>query len=184
LAFDLDDFEKIGSPLKICPPIKPNENKEKLWEALKNNEIDFLASDHAPAPAKQKLTESIWEAYSGIPGSGTMYPFIYSKGFVEEKISLSTLTSVMSLNAAKRYGFDDRKGGIKIGKDADFVIVNPNEKHIVDGKSSPSKGKVTPFDKMELNGVFEKTYVRGELVFDCKKGVVVKKGYGKHIRPA
>jgi hypothetical protein len=37
---------------------------------------------------------------------------------------------------------------------------------------------------MELNGVFEKNYVRGELVFDCKKGVVVKKGYGKHIRPA
>jgi allantoinase len=183
LAFDLDDFERIGSPLKICPPIKPNHNKDELWERLKNNEIDFMASDHAPSQKEQKYTDSIWDAYSGIPGCGTMYPFMYSKGFVEEKISLSQLTNLMSFNAAKRYGFDDRKGGIKEGKDADFVIINPEINHVIDGENLLSKGKVTPFDKMELNGVFEKTFIRGNLVHEYGKGVKVKGGFGKHILP-
>ena len=177
LAFNLDDFEKIGTPLKICPPIKPNKNKEELWKQVQEGKISFIASDHAPCP-KELKDKPIWEAYGGIPGVGTLFPFMFS-AYMDGKISLAKLCEVTSLNAAKRFKLDDRKGSIKIGKDADFIIINPYDEWQVKGKEFLSKGKVTPFENMIFKGKIYQTLVRGEKVYDHKQGICVNKGFGK-----
>ncbi len=182
LAFDLDDFERIGSPLKVNPPIKSKPNKERLWELLADGEIDFVASDHAPSTIQKKSTGSIWTDYSGIPGSGTLLPFLFSEGYMARRLSLSRLTEITSGSAAKRYGIDNRKGSIEIGKDADFAIFDPQKKWFVDGAKFPSKGKITPFEGMTFLGQFEKTIVRGEIVYDSDRGIIAKPGYGNVLR--
>lgn len=182
LAFTLNDFESIGAPLKVTPPPKSAPNNEMLWSALVGGALDFAASDHAPAPVEQKSTGSIWTDYAGIPGSGTLFPYLFSEGYSRGRLSLSRLVRITSGAAAKRYGLDRRKGAIRIGMDGDVVLVDPAGEWTVRGEEFLSKGKVTPFEGMSLTGVVRKTIVRGQLVYDRDHGIVTRPGTGHFLR--
>jgi allantoinase len=177
LAFTLADFDRIGSALKVTPPVKPAGNRDQLWAAIADGSLSFVASDHAPAPPEQKSTGSIWSDYSGIPGSPTLLPYCYSAGYVEKRISLARLLQITSEAAARQYGLS-RKGSLEPGKDADLVMVDPGESWVVSGAELLSKGTVTPFEGMRLSGRVEKTIVRGTVVYDRRNGIVVEPGYG------
>jgi dihydroorotase-like cyclic amidohydrolase len=183
LAFTIDDFQRIGSPLKVAPPIKSQENRGRLWELLVDGTIDFVASDHAPSPASEKTTGSIWTDYGGIPGSGTLLPYVFSEGFVKGRLSLKRFLQVVCENAAKRYGIYDRKGSIAIGKDADFALVDPQGEWGVEGDKFLSKGKITPFEGMTFRGRVVNTVLRGQVIYDADKGITASAGYGRWLRP-
>jgi len=183
LEFNYKDFERVGGSLKTAPVVKTTKDSEKLWQYLADGTLEFVASDHAPAPPSQKNTGSAWTDYSGIPGTGTLFPYLYSEGFIKRQIPLDRFLQIISENAAKRYGFFDRKGSIEIGKDADLVFVNPKKNYQVRGEEFLSKGKLTPFESMILKGKIEKTMVRGKVVFDAKQGITAKAGFGKLIKP-
>lgn len=184
LAFSLGDFERLGSPLKVAPPVKPMPNAQLLWQALGDGSLSFVASDHAPAPTEQKRTGSIWTDYAGIPGSGTLLPYLYSEGYRGGRLRLGELTALTARNAARRYGIDDRKGAIAPGMDADCVLIREDAEWTVRGEAFLSKGHVTPFEGMRLRGRVEKTLVRGAVVFDAERGIVVAGGYGRLVRRA
>ncbi len=183
LQFDVRDFERIGSPLKVTPPVKSSENRDGLWRLLADGVINFVASDHAPCALEEKNTGSIWTDYSGIPGSGTLLPYMFSEGFMKGKITLKRLIEVTSENAAKRYGIFHKKGSIELGKDADFVFIDPDKNWVVEGKKFYSKGKVTPFEGMEFKGRVSKTILRGKIIYDSETGIMVDGGYGKFLKP-
>jgi len=182
LQFSRDDLERIGGALKTAPVVKSPANRERLWELLIDGTIDFVTSDHAPAPASQKDTGSAWTDYSGIPGTGTLFPYLYSEGYVKRKMPLNRFLEIISAAAARRYGLFDRKGSIETGKHADFVIVNPDKNYIVKGAEFFSKGKITPFEEMTFQGKVVKTIIRGEVVYDFQKGVIAKPGFGKFLK--
>lgn len=182
LAFNYNDFEKVGGSLKTAPVVKTAKDSEQLWKCLMDSTLDYVASDHAPAPASQKNTGSVWADYSGIPGTGTLFPYIYAEGFIKRKMSLHRFLQITSENVAKRFGFFDRKGSIEIGKDADLAIVAPKQNWQVKGSEFLSKGKITPFEDMTFAGKIVKTMVRGEFVYDFQKGIIVKPGYGEFLR--
>ncbi len=184
LQFDVFDLKRVGSPLKTTPPVKLPHNKFGLWHLLAEGVIDFVASDHAPAPKEQKFTGSIWTDYAGIPGTGTLLPYMFSQGLMMARLSLRRFLEVTAESAAKRYGIFDRKGSIEVGKDADLVLIDPNATWKVRGDNFLSKGHITPFEGMELRGKIVKTIVRGRVVFDSEKGILVKPGYGKLLRPS
>ncbi|MFW5742350.1 MAG: dihydroorotase [bacterium] len=182
LAFSLDEFERLGSPLKVAPPVKPKPNAELLWQALGDGSLSFVASDHAPSPAAQKRTGSIWTDYAGIPGSGTLLPYLYSEGYRRGRLRLGELTALTARNAARRYGIADRKGALAPGMDADCVLIREDADWTVRGEAFLSKGHVTPFEGMRLRGRVEKTLVRGTVVFDAARGIAVDGGYGRLVR--
>jgi dihydroorotase-like cyclic amidohydrolase len=173
----------MGSPLKVAPPIKSQENRDRLWELLVNGAIDFVASDHAPSPAMEKATGSIWTDYGGIPGSGTLLPYVFSEGYVKGRLSLKRLLQVVCENAAKRYGIYDRKGSIAVGKDADFALVDPQGEWVVEGAKFLSKGKITPFEGVTLKGRIVKTVLRGQVIYDADAGITAPAGYGRWLCP-
>jgi len=162
--------------------VKSPKNRKKLWELLIDGTIDFVASDHAPAPMSQKNTGSAWSDYSGIPGTGTLFPYMYSEAFIKRKISLERFLKIIAENAARQYGIFDCKGSIAVGKDADLALVDPNQSWIVKGAEFYSKGKITPFEGMTFQGRIEKTIVRGEVVFDSRMGICVEPGFGQFYK--
>jgi len=181
LEFDLDDFIRLGSPLKTTPPVKVSGNKELLWRYLARGTIDFAASDHAPSTAAGKETGSIWTDYAGIPGTGTLLPYLFSEGYSKGHLSLRRLVEVTSEAAARRYGLYPRKGAIAIDTDADLVLIDPEMTWTVAGKKFLSKGHITPFEGMEFRGKVIKTIVRGKTVYDADCGIQVEGGYGRFL---
>ncbi|TVR06570.1 MAG: dihydroorotase [Spirochaetaceae bacterium] len=183
LEFDCTDFERIGAPLKITPPVKGPEQKEALWQMLADGRIDFAASDHAPGTVEEKSTGSIWTDYSGIPGGPVLFPYIFSEGYRAGRFGLARLLRVCSEAAAERYRIADRKGAIAVGRDADLVFVDPDGETVIDASTSLSKGRVTPWQGRRLTGRVERTMVRGRTVYRAGEGITVDPGYGDFLKP-
>lgn len=182
LAFTQDDFEQQGSILKTAPPVRFEEDKEALWNGLKNGTISFVATDHAGCDyPREKSTGNIWTDYGGMPGSELMVPFIFSEGFMKNRFNLHQIQKILSENAAQNYRLDSHKGSISIGKDADFVFIDPLAKTHVEQEKLHSKGKYTPFDDRTFQEKITKTIIRGEVIIGNGKFLGTP-GYGTYCK--
>lgn len=187
LAFSSADFERLGAALKTAPPVKSPGAAARLWNLLSDGTIAFCASDHAPAPESEKRTPSIWTDYGGIPGCGTMLPWLLSEGLFAGRMGLARFLEVTSAAAARRYGLDRIKGSVEPGKHADFCLVDPAAETVVRGAGLLSKGTITPFEGMKLKGMIMATWLRGAPVWDAAAaarggtGIVAAAGYGQHL---
>lgn len=183
LAFDVEDFQRLGAALKITPPVKGPAEKEILWSMLADGGIDFIASDHAPGTVDEKSTGNIWTDYAGIPGGPVVFPYALSEGYLAGRIGLARLLEITSSEAARRYRLDDRKGAIAVGKDADLVFIDPDGSTVIDAAQSLSKGRVSPWDGRRLRGAVERTILRGTTIWTRDHGLVVEQGQGRFLRP-
>jgi len=183
LIFTVEDFKKLGSVLKIAPPLRKEEDKEGLWQGLKDNSIDFICTDHAAGRYPEEKSESnIWKNYAGIPGTQLVVPSILYYGYHKGRLSLVEVQKLMSENAAKRYGLYPQKGTIKAGSDADFSVVDLDKEWTVEPLKLESKGKYSPLAGEKLKGKIYMTIVRGGIVYREDKGVIGKKGYGQFVK--
>lgn len=182
LAFSQEDLVARGSILKTAPVVKTKEDSQKLWKLLADGGIDFIASDHSPCPASEKETGSIWTDHGGISGTELLFPYVFSEGYMKEKVSLARLVEITSASAARRFGLYPRKGAIAVDTDADFVFIDPSRKWKVKGASFSSKGKLTPFEGREFTGKVVMTMCRGTIVYEDSKGILAKPGFGRFVR--
>lgn len=183
LVFTKEDFKKLGSVLKIAPPLRKEEDLEELWQGLKDGSIDFICTDHAAGKyPEEKSFPNIWKNYAGIPGTQLAIPTMLHYGYHQGRLTLSEIQKLMSENTAKRYGLYPQKGIIKVGGDADLTIVDLDKKWVVEPSKLESKGKYSPLTGKELTGQVYMTIVRGEVVYKENKGIVGTKGYGKLIK--
>ncbi|MBZ0198479.1 MAG: allantoinase AllB [Ignavibacteriaceae bacterium] len=183
LQFTQKDFEKpaIRNFLKTAPPVKNKEDKEFLWYALSQNEIEFVTTDHAGCdPAVEKSSGNFWEVYGGIPSVEHRVPFLFSEGFVKQKLSLEQTINFLSTNAAKFFQIEN-KGKLQSGFDADIALINLWESEIITHEKMHSKGKYTPFEGIRFNAAVEKTYLRGEIIYSRDDNFCGKIGAGKFM---
>ncbi len=182
LAFSSADFDRLGSALKTAPPVKSPGQAGRLWDLLAEGRISFVTSDHAPAPQEEKHTGSVWTDYGGIPGTGTLFPYVYSEGYRTGRLGLPRFLEAVSAAAARRFGLFGRKGSLEVGKDADIIFVDPNGTYEVKGVELLSKGSITPFEGMRLRGAVKRTWVRGIPVWDSDEGILVEPGTGNYLQ--
>jgi len=169
LRFTLDDFVRQGPLLKTAPVVKSAEDNERLWQGVEDGEIEFVATDHAPGQwPEEKNTGSIWTDYGGVPGVETMLPYLYSEGVSAGRISLERLVDLTSAHPARFFGIGDRKGALREGHDADFVVIDDDARWTVHGADLHNLNRYTPFEGHELTGRVRATYVRGQAVFERK----------------
>lgn len=181
LAFSESDLEKIGPILKTAPPVRKNEDIEYLWDGIKEEYIDFIASDHAGGVfPEEKNKEKIWDNYSGIPGTQLILPAIITLGYHKRGIPLQLIQKIISENAAKRYGLRD-KGKIDIGFDADFALIDLDEEWVFSSSMLYCKNKYSPFDGFAMKGKVKKTILRGELIYDDSIGFILQEPSGIFI---
>lgn len=183
LFFTQKDFSnsKISAYLKTAPPVKNEIDREALWEGLKDETLSFVVTDHAGCnPEKEKSSKNFWEVYGGIPGVEHRIPFLFSEGFLKNKLTLSQTIKLLSSSVADYFNLKN-KGYIKEEYDADFALINLWDKKVINSKEMYSKGKYTPFEGITFNAIVEKTFLRGGLIMNCSGETEQSMGYGKFI---
>ena len=184
LFFTQEDFNnpKISAYLKTAPPVKNEIDREALWEGLKDETLSFVVTDHAGCdPEKEKSSKNFWEVYGGIPGVEHRIPFLFSEGFLKNRLTLSQTIKLLSSNVADYFNLKN-KGYIKEEFYADFALINLWDKQVVKSEEMHSKGKYTPFEGITFNSVIEKTFLRGEVIMNRFGETEQKIGYGRFIK--
>ncbi len=180
LIFCDEDMNRLGGRLRINPPVRKRIESERLWQKLNEREIDCVSSDHAPWPTEKKDHVSIFDNLSGSPGVETLLPLLFSEGVVKERISLSTMVSVLMENPAKIFGLYPQKGVLAVGSDADIIVLDPKKKWNIRADKLYSIAGWTPYEGMELTGKVETTIVRGKIIYQNGE-IIGEKGYGRFI---
>jgi len=167
LMFHRDQMNRLGVKSKMNPPLRTKRDKSALWSALLRGTIDITVSDHAPCPIEKKEagTYDIREAWAGVDGTQMILRVLLSEGINSGRLPYSTLLHVASRNPARIFGLYPKKGVLRIGSDADLVIINPTKKEKINPEMMFSKCGWTLYDGLEMTGAPEMTFVRGEMVF-------------------
>jgi dihydroorotase len=147
---------------KVNPPLREKEDIAFLINAIKEGYVDAIATDHAPHSYEDKQ-----KGDNGISGLETAFSVCYSKLVDEGYISINKLSELMSKNPAKLLNIN--KGEIKLGCEADLVLVDINQYYEVKAKDFGSKGKNTPFDGMIFKGVIRNTIKGGKIIYSKSK---------------
>lgn len=174
LSLNSESIPDKATYFKCCPPIRSKSNQNELWNALKSNIITTVVSDHSPCtPNLKKLKDGDFsKAWGGISGVGYGLSILWTeiKKRNDNSITISDLSKWLSFNTAKQTGLLHSKGSIKIGKCADFLIFDPNEKWIVKNDESYFKNKLTAYNDKELIGRVLETIVGGHGTFVINEG--------------
>ncbi|MBC7334190.1 MAG: dihydroorotase, partial [Actinobacteria bacterium] len=148
---------------KVNPPIRSEEDRLALINGIKEGVIDAVASDHAPHLEIEKNT-SFNEASFGVIGLETLFKACFTRLFMEEKIKLSRIISLLTSGPARILNLGEVRIGE--GKAADIVIINPEKKGVIKKEDIISKSKNSPFIGKTLCGEIIYTISDGMIVFE------------------
>ncbi len=167
LAFVSEEIADGATEFKCCPPIRERENQEKLWEALGRGLIEMIVSDHSPCPPEMKCREAgdFLQAWGGISSLQLRLPIVWTEASVRG-FSIERISEWLCKAPARLVGLERRKGAIVAGLDADVVIWNPSETFAVEPKNIYHRHQLTPYAGRRLRGVVEKTFLRGQLIYE------------------
>ena len=165
LFLSRDDLDDLGTFGRMNPPLRSEARREAVYERVVDGTVDVVATDHAPHTREEK-DASIWEAPSGVPGVETALPLLLYEAR-EGRLSYERVRDLTAANPARIFDCP-RKGRIEAGRDADLVLVDPDDVREIHGADLHSKCGWTPFEGW--TGVFPQwTMVRGRVVFASRK---------------
>ncbi len=170
LTFRADEIPDGATQFKCAPPLRELENREKLWDALRDGTIDLIATDHSPCPPEMKRqdTGDFLDAWGGISSLQLSLPAVWTEAR-RRGFSLTHLAGWLCESPARLAGLAQSKGAIAPGRDADLVIWNPDTGFTVDPAQLHHRHKLTPYAGRELMGIVEATFLRGMKIFERGK---------------
>ncbi|MEN8121338.1 MAG: dihydroorotase [Bacteroidota bacterium] len=163
LWFDERDYEKYGTRIKWNPAVKSQSDKNALFEALLDDRLDVVATDHAPHTLEEK-SNSYFNAPSGGPlvqhALNVMLEFHYHK-----KISLEKIVDKMCHKPAELFQIEKR-GYIREGYRADMVLIDLDSQYKVSKENTLYKCNWSPFENTTFHSKITHTFVNGNLVYE------------------
>ena len=167
LYFSAEEIKDGQCVFKCAPPIREKENNDRLWQALEEGIIDFVATDHSPSPPaiKELETGDFTKAWGGISSLQWALPILWTSA-KQRGFDIKDICKWLCQNPAKLIGKEIKKGKIEKGYDADLIVWNPNTKFIVKEDSIYHKHKITAYLNQELSGEVEQTWIAGERVYN------------------
>ena len=163
LWFTNEDYDTKGNLIKWNPAIKTAEDRKALWEALNDDRIDVIATDHAPHTLAEKK-----QSYLKAPAGGPLVQHAVVamfEAFHQGKISVEKIVEKMAHNPAIVFKIEKR-GFIKVGFYADLVVVNPGLPWSVSKENILYKCGWSPFEGFTFKSRITHTFVNGQLVYN------------------
>ncbi len=159
---------ETGDNLKLIvnPPLRSEIDRQALLQAFSDDIVDVISTDHAPHTLQDKQNGS-----PGFSGLETSFAVANTELVETDVISINKLSALMSANPAKILGLDNKdsfqgaRGKLEEGFLANLVLVDLNEEWTIDSSKFKTKGKICPFENMEVTGKVLSTWFKGEKVF-------------------
>lgn len=179
-VYNLDGFE---SAKYICsPPVRSKNDQNALWNALQNNEIDIVSTDHCSFNFKHQKElglNNFTKIPNGLPTIEHRPVVIYTCAISTGKITVCDMHRMLSENPARMFGLYPKKGTLSVGSDADIVIYNPNEHKVITAQNQTQNCDYTPFEGFKTVGSVRDVFLRGHHV--VKNSKIVKYNLGLYI---
>ena len=156
---DIGDFRTF---LKLSPPLRTEQDRLSLINAIDEGLIEVIVSDHKPEDEESKRL-TFAQAATGATGIETLLSLALEL-FHNDSLKLNKIIATLTSNPAKILGID--KGSLQIGRDADLCVVDINKPWVVNKNELLSKSKNTPIEDRKLQGQIIKTFIKGEIAFE------------------
>ncbi|HNP53752.1 MAG TPA: amidohydrolase family protein, partial [Ferruginibacter sp.] len=185
LILDASLYEKNfeGAKWVMSPPLREKKDQAALWAGINQGLVQVVATDHCPFMWEQKLMgkDDFSKIPNGHPAIENRLELLFSEGVTKGKITPNKFVEVACTNPAKIFGMFPKKGTIAVGSDADIVLINPNEKHVLSAATHHMNVDYSGYEGWELTGKVKTVLLRGTVAIDnneCK----VEKGYGRFVK--
>lgn len=164
LALSAAEVPVGATAFKCCPPIRDEANRDALWRGLEEGTIDFVVSDHSPAPASMKLAGGgdFAEAWGGIASLQLGLRVVWTQAR-RRGVPLERVVGWMATASARAVGVDG-KGEISVGGAADLVVFAPEAESTVDAARLEHRHPITPYDGRVLAGEMREAYLGGDRI--------------------
>lgn len=181
------DVIENGPLFKCAPPLRSQEEVDRLWSYVIDGTFSGIASDHSPCSYDEKFNEilgnkieNVFDVWGGISGIQSGFQVSFYEGCVKRNVCPCVLANAMAKQPAKAFGIYGRKGDIKVGFDADLLIVDPEKEWEITSDSLLYVNKISAFVGMKGKGLPVCTIVRGNVVAENGK-ITAEKGVGTFI---
>ena len=188
LSMTDQDVIDNGPMFKCAPPLRSQEEVDRLWGYVEDGTLSGIASDHSPCSYDEKYKEilgnkieNVFDVWGGISGIQSGCQVAFNEGCVKRGISPSVLAKAMAKQPAEAFGIYGKKGDLKAGFDADIVLLDPEKEWEITSDSLLYVNKISAFVGMKGKGLPVCTMVRGHVVAENGK-TTVKKGYGQLVK--
>jgi dihydroorotase len=164
LCLTEEDANKLGVKTwgRVNPPLRSEEDRQALIQALNDGTVDAIATDHAPHSAADKMAGA-----PGFSGFETAFASLYTELIRGGAMGLKRLSSLLSANPARLLGFGNSKRGLLLPDcAANLVMLDTEAAWIVEPEKFFSRGKNSPFAGRQLYGKILMTFHKGRVVFE------------------
>ncbi len=172
----------------VCqPPLRKDEDREALWQALADGTIEVVSTDHCPfttTDRRRGVTGNGWSSFTqipgGLPGVETRLSLIH-QAVVDGRLSLERWIDACVVTPARLFGLKDRKGALSPGLDADIVVFDPSATRPLAASSLHSRSDHSPYEGSTVSGWPAMTYSRGRLVSRAGEPFDPRPGSGRFV---
>jgi dihydropyrimidinase len=173
-VYDNDDFDT--AKFVMTPPLRTPQDQERLWRALRFDDLQNIATDHCPfcmreghlgyRRQKEAGRGNFAKIPNGAPGIETRLVSMHDIAVTQGRLSLNRLVELTATNPAKLFGLFPRKGTIAVGSDADIVLFDPKAKQTIRAQHLHGNADYTLLEGREITGKVMKVFLRGNLIVD------------------
>ncbi|MGH2479773.1 MAG: allantoinase AllB, partial [Ktedonobacteraceae bacterium] len=181
LALTEEDMLRLGAVAKCAPPLRSHTDQEALWQHLLVGDIQFVASDHSPAPPEMKTDANFFQVWGGVSGCQSLLRVLLTDGHTQRALSLPAIAALTSEHVAQRFGLANRKGRLALDMDADLVLVDIKYTEELHARDLFYRHQHSPYIGRKLRGKIVRTILRGNTVF--RDGQPVSSAAGQLLTP-
>ncbi|MBR0648949.1 amidohydrolase family protein [Roseomonas terrae] len=181
LCMTEEDIIRLEGFGKCNPPFRTAEEVSRMWDAFAAGKVAYVSTDHAPWPyEKKKYTGDIFSVGAGLTGLQSFAPLMFTL-LTERSLPITLMAKYCAERPAKFHGLFPKKGAIRIGSDADFVVMEPGD-FTFDAKDIQDEpdARWSPYDGRHMAARVAATWLRGACIWDGK-AVLAKPGAGQFV---
>jgi allantoinase len=179
LHFDHTALTTKGAAAKCAPPLRSDDDRRALWQALLRGEVDIIASDHSPSDPALKQSGDMFAVWGGVAGVQSTLNVVLTHQ-MSQGLPLRSIAALTATNAAERFRLP-HKGRLEVGYHADFCLVDIAESFTLQQAQLYYHHKFSPYLGERLRGRIRQTWLRGKCIY--QDGQFAPAPQGRLIKP-